>query len=218
MQKDKSQNQTRGKMKLTKMLRTGKPLKIFSISKEDLKVFSKEAKTYGITYCVLRDKNNKEENAMIDVIVKEDDASRINRIVEKFKLTTVDTGRIESEVTKSIENREVQKKEMGVQEKSKEQQLEEVLSDKPLQKEQNTNENFNVAKTEKSPLSKPSLMTSKMQEGVSKEATKPSVKKELAELKVEAEKLDNQKNKEKTNTKTKINKQKKSKTKIKSNR
>ena len=138
MQKDKSQNQTRGKMKLTKMLRTGKPLKIFSISKEDLKVFSKEAKTYGITYCALRDKNSKEENAMIDVIVKEDDASRINRIVEKFKLTTVDTGRIESEVTKSIENREVQKKEMGVQEKSKEQQLEEVLSDKPLQKEQNT--------------------------------------------------------------------------------
>ena len=218
MQKDKSQNQTRGKMKLTKMLRTGKPLKIFSISKEDLKVFSKEAKTYGITYCVLRDKNNKEENAMIDVIVKEDDASRINRIVEKFKLTTVDTGRIESEVTKSIENREVQKKEMGVQEKSKEQQLEEVLSDKPLQREQNTNENFNVAKTEKSPLSKPSSMTSKMQEGVSKEVTKPSVKKELAELKVEAEKLDNQKNKDKTKNKAKTNKQKKSKTKTKSNR
>ena len=218
MQKDKSQNQTRGKMKLVKMLRTGKPLKIFSISKEDLKVFSKEAKTYGITYCALRDKNSKEENAMIDVIVKEDDASRINRIVEKFKLTTVDTGRIESEVTKSIENREVQKKEMGVQEKSKEQQLEEVLSDKPLQKEQNTNENFNVAKTEKSPLSKPSSMTLKMQEGVSKGATKPSVKKELADLKVEAEKLDNQKNKEKTKTKAKTNKQKKSKTKTKSNR
>ena len=155
---------------------------------------------------------------MIDVIVKEDDASRINRIVEKFKLTTVDTGRIESEVTKSIENREVQKKEMGVQEKSKEQQLEEVLSDKPLQKEQNTNENFNVAKTEKSPLSKPSSMTSKMQEGVSKEVTKPSVKKELAELKVEAEKLDNQKNKDKTKNKAKTNKQKKSKTKTKSNR
>lgn len=218
MQKDKSKNQTRGKMKLVKMLRTGKPLKIFSISKEDLKVFSKEAKTYGITYCALRDKNSKEENAMIDVIVKDEDASRINRIVEKFKLTTVDMGKMETEVTKSIENREVQKKEMGVQEKTKEQQLEEVLSDKPLQKEQNTNENFNVAKTEKSPLSKPSLMTSKMQEGVSKEATKPSVKKELAELKIEAEKLDNQKNKEKTNTKTKINKQKKSKTKIKSNR
>ena len=90
MQKDKNKNQTRGRMKLTKMLQTGKPLKIFTISKDDLKTFSKEAKTYGITYCALRDKNSKNTDAMIDVIVKEEDASRINRIVEKFKLTTVD--------------------------------------------------------------------------------------------------------------------------------
>ena len=218
MMKDKNKNQTKGKMKLTRMLQTGKPLKIFTISKEDLKVFAKEAKTYGITYCAIRDKKSKEVDDMVDVIVKEEDASRINRIVEKFKLTTVDTVKMKTEVTKSIEDREAQKKEMGVQEKSKEQQLEEVLAEKPLQKEQATNENFNVAKTEKSPLSKPSSMTSKMQEGVSKEVTKPSVKKELAELKVEAEKLDNQKNKDKTKNKAKTNKQKKSKTKTKSNR
>ena len=179
------------------------------------KKIKKEAKTYGITYCALRDKNSKNTDAMIDVIVKEEDASRINRIVEKFKLTTVDTARMETEVTKSIEDRESQKKEMGVQEKSKEQQLEEVLSEKPLQKEQNTHENFNVAKTEKSPLSKPSLTTSKMQEGVSKEVKKPSVKKELAELKIEADKLDSQKTKQKNNTKSKAktNKQKKIKSK-----
>ena len=218
MQKDKNKNQTRGRMKLTKMLQTGKPLKIFTISKDDLKTFSKEAKTYGITYCALRDKNSKNTDAMIDVIVKEEDASRINRIVEKFKLTTVDTARMETEVTKSIEDRESQKKEMGVQEKSKEQQLEEVLSEKPLQKEQYTHENFNVAKTEKSPLSKPSLTTSKMQEGVSKEVRKPSVKKELAELKIEADKLDTQKTKQKNNTKSKAKTNKQKKIKSKSNR
>ena len=218
MQKDKNKNQTRGRMKLTKMLQTGKPLKIFTISKDDLKTFSKEAKTYGITYCALRDKNSKNTDAMIDVIVKEEDASRINRIVEKFKLTTVDTARMETEVTKSIEDRESQKKEMGVQEKSKEQQLEEVLSEKPLQKEQYTHENFNVAKTEKSPLSKPSLTTSKMQEGVSKEVKKPSVKKELAELKIEADKLDSQKTKQKNNTKSKAKTNKQKKSKSKSNR
>ena len=218
MQKDKNKNQTRGRMKLTKMLQTGKPLKIFTISKDDLKTFSKEAKTYGITYCALRDKNSKNTDAMIDVIVKEEDASRINRIVEKFKLTTVDTARMETEVTKSIEDRESQKKEMGVQEKSKEQQLEEVLSEKPLQKEQNTHENFNVAKTEKSPLSKPSLTTSKMQEGVSKEVKKTSVKKELAELKIEADKLDTQKTKQKNNTKSKAKTNKQKKIKSKSNR
>ena len=218
MMKDKNKNQTKGKMKLTRMLQTGKPLKIFTISKEDLKVFAKEAKTYGITYCAIRDKKSKEVDDMVDVIVKEEDASRINRIVEKFKLTTVDTVKMKTEVTKSIEDREAQKKEMGVQEKSKEQQLEEVLAEKPLQKEQATNENFNVAKTEKSPLSKPSSMTSKMQEGVSKGAKKPSVKKELAELKVEAEKLDNSKTKERNSTHDKSNKTRKTKTKSKSNR
>src|SRR5699024_9321564 len=85
MMKDKNKNQTKGKMKLTRMLQTGKPLKIFTISKEDLKVFAKEAKTYGITYCAIRDKKSKEVDDMVDVIVKEEDASRINRIVEKFK-------------------------------------------------------------------------------------------------------------------------------------
>lgn len=218
MMKDKNKNQTKGKMKLTRMLQTGKPLKIFTISKEDLKVFAKEAKTYGITYCAIRDKKSKEIDDVVDVIVKEEDASRINRIVEKFKLTTVDTVKMKTEVTKSIEDREAQKKEMGVQEKSKEQQLEEVLSQKPLQKENNSPENFNVAKTEKSPLSKPSFKTSKMQEGVSKGAKKPSVKKELAELKVEAEKLDNSKTKERNSKQDKSNKTRKTKTKSKSNR
>jgi hypothetical protein len=193
----KDRNQTKGKTKLNNMLRAGKPLKIFTIKKEDLKTFSKEAKNYGISYCALMNRNNKDLDGMVDIMVKEEDASRINRIVERFKLTTVDTTRIETEVTKSIENREAQKKEKGVQEKSKEEQLEDILAQKPLQKDNNLQQNFNVAKIEKNPLSEPSLMTSKMQEGVSKEIKKPSVKKELAKLKVEAKKLDELKNEEK---------------------
>lgn len=216
--KDKNKNQTRGKMKLSRMLQAGKPLKIFTVSKEDLKTFAREAKNYGITYCALKDKNSKEVNEMMDILVKEEDASRINRIVEKFKLTTVDTAKMETLVSKSIEDREAMKKELGLQEKSKEEQLAEVLAEKPIQKEQNTQENFNVAKIEKSPLSKPSSKTSKMQEGVSKGANKPSVKKELAELKIEAEKIDNSKSKERSNTKGKMTKTKKTKPKTKSNR
>ena len=130
-------------------------------------------------------------------MVKEEDAGRINRIVEKFKLTTVDIAKMETEISKSIENRQAQMKELGVQEKSKEEQLQDLLSEKPIQKEQVVPENFNVAKTEKSPLSEPFSKTSKMQEGVSKGIKKPSIKKELAELKVEAKKLDEAKSKEK---------------------
>ena len=214
----KDKKQTKGKTKLNNMLRAGKPLKIFTIKKEDLKTFSKESKNYGISYCALVDRNNKDLDGMVDIMVKEEDASRINRIVERFKLTTVDTARIETEVTKSIEDKEAQKKEKGVQEKSKEEQLEEVLAKKPMQKEQQTPENFNVAKTEKSPLLEPSSTTSKMQEGVSKGVKKPSVKKELAELKIEAKKLDELKTKEKAISKGVVNAPAKTNKKVKSNR
>ena len=214
----KDQKQTKGKQKLGNMLKTGKPLKIFTIKKEDLKTFAKESKNYGITYCALMNKNVKDNDGMIDIMVKEEDASRINRVVERFKLTTIDTAKIETVVTKSIENKEAQKKEKGVQEKSKEEQLEEVLAQKPLQKEQKSQGNFNVAKTEKSPLSEPSSTTSKMQEGVSKGIKKPSVKKELAELKVEAKKLDELKTKEKAISKNVVQTPKKTNKKIKSNR
>lgn len=207
----KDRQQTRGKTKLNNMLRAGKPLKIFTIKKEDLKVFSKESKKYGISYCALMDKNSKDLDGMVDIMVKEEDASRINRIVERFKLTTVDTARMETEITKSIENREEQKKEKGVQEKSKEEQLEDILTQKPIQKEPISQENFNVAKTEKNPLSEPSSMTSKMQEGVSKGAKKPSIKKELAECKVEAKKLDELKTKEKVISNNKVQTSKKAK-------
>ena len=193
----KDTKQTKGKTKLNNMLRAGKPLKIFTIKNEDLKTFSKESKNYGISYCALIDRNNKELDGMVDIMVKEEDASRINRIVERFKLTTVDTAKVETVVTKSLEDKDAQRREKGVQEKTKEEQLQEVLAKKPLQTEEIPVQNFNVAKTEKSPLSEPSLTTSKMQEGVSKGIKKPSVKKELAELKLEAKKLDELKTKEK---------------------
>ena len=43
--------------KLENMLRSGKELKVFTLRKQDLQVFCREAKRYGVLYCVLRDKN-----------------------------------------------------------------------------------------------------------------------------------------------------------------
>ena len=197
----KDKKQTKGKTRLNNMLKAGKPLKIFSIKNEDLETFKYEAKKYGILYCALVDKKHINYDGMTDIMVKDEDASRINRIVERFKLTTIDTAKIDTEVTKAIENREAQRKELGVQKKSKEELLEEVLQEKPIQKEEITTENFNLAKTEKNPQSEPSSITSKMQEGVSKGEKKPSVRKELARLKVEVEKREEVRAKEKNNVK-----------------
>ena len=92
----KDKKQTKGKIRLNNMLKTGKPLKIFTVSREDLKTFAREAKNYGISYCALINRNNKDIDGMVDVMVKDEDASRINRIVERFKLTTTDTARMDT--------------------------------------------------------------------------------------------------------------------------
>ena len=101
----KNKEQTSGKAKLTNMLKTGKPLSVFSVRNDDLPKFQQEAKRYGILYAVIVDKKNKDPNSIVDVMVKAEDAGKINRIVEKFKLATVDTLTIESEITKSLESK-----------------------------------------------------------------------------------------------------------------
>ena len=49
----RDQKKTRGKIRLTNMLRSGKELKVFAVKDEDLKKFCDEAKKYGVLYCVL---------------------------------------------------------------------------------------------------------------------------------------------------------------------
>ena len=53
----KDQKKTKGKIRLTNMLRSGKELKVFAVKDGDLQKFCEEAKKYGVLYCVLKDKN-----------------------------------------------------------------------------------------------------------------------------------------------------------------
>lgn len=63
-------NKTRGKARLTNMIKSGKELKVFSIPNKDLKKFTEQAKRYGVLYCVLRDKNTNGDNVPIDIIAR----------------------------------------------------------------------------------------------------------------------------------------------------
>ena len=87
----------RGKARLVSMLKSGKPLEIFSVKESDLQKFMQGAKQYGIVYCVLRNTKNSPDG-LVDIMVKADDAPKISRLVERFKFATVDKGRIESEI------------------------------------------------------------------------------------------------------------------------
>ncbi|MGN8947024.1 PcfB family protein [Candidatus Merdisoma sp. HCP28S3_D10] len=68
------------------MLKSGKELKVFSVPQKDLKKFTEQAKKYGVLYCVLRDKFSKDENAPVDIIARAEDASKIQRIFDRFEL------------------------------------------------------------------------------------------------------------------------------------
>lgn len=106
----KQEQKTKGKARLTNMIKSGKELKVFSIPQKDLKKFTEQAKRYGVLYCVLRDKNTKGENAPVDIIARAEDASKIQRIVERFELGKVDKASIVSEAEKAIADREAVEK------------------------------------------------------------------------------------------------------------
>ena len=95
----REQKKTKGKARLTNMLRSGKELKVFAVKDSDLQLFCREAKKYGVLYCVLKDKSAKD--GITDVMVRAEDASKINRIFERFDLATVDMAEIRSEIERS---------------------------------------------------------------------------------------------------------------------
>jgi len=181
----KEEKKTKGKARLTSMLRSGKELKVFTVKNADLAKFTQEAKKYGVLYCVLADRKNKDPNAEVDVIARAEDASKISRIVERFNLASVDTASIVTEAEKSRDAKDGQPEpEIGVQEKAEKDKLLDALMGKPVQKEENA-PNPSVAKTEKSPLSEPtSEQPRKSAEGATMTKTeKPSVREELRKIK-----------------------------------
>lgn len=96
-------NKTRGKARLTNMIKSGKELKVFSFQQKDLPKFTEQAKRYGVLYCVLRDKNTKSDTAMVDIIARAEDAAKIQRISDRFELGKVDKASIVSEAEKEAE-------------------------------------------------------------------------------------------------------------------
>lgn len=169
----KDQQKVRGKTTLTNMLKSGRPLKVFSIKTEDLQKFSEEAKRYGVLFAAIVEKKYKD--GMVDIMTKEEDASKINRIVERFKLSTVDMATIESEIEKIKE--EKAKSHEPVNEKTK---MKKEEKKKPLKKEEQQNINPTLGKVKEN-QSEPSLKNKKNLEV----STRKSVREEIKEIKKE---------------------------------
>lgn len=201
----KDQKKTKGKTRIASMLRQQRAMKIYTLKKEDCPEFARQAKGYGILYAPIPVRKGDDT---IDVMVFESDAGRVNRIVEKFDLTVVDTASLKSEIEKSRKDREQQAEPKAVKAGAKEQEgkerpqkgaddqlLDELLA-APIQKEKQQPQNPQAEKTasfqqsaEKSHPSAPTLENrANLEKGTSKEPEKPSVRKELQEIQAQRKK------------------------------
>lgn len=82
----KDQKKTHGKTRLVRMLKEQRPFKFFNVPTENMKEFATEAKTHGLLYVPIR---NKQKADRIEVVVFADDASKVQRIFDNLGLDAV---------------------------------------------------------------------------------------------------------------------------------
>ena len=197
-----TKKKTKGQTRLNNMLKSNSNFRIFTIKKEDYADFKKQAKRYGVLYSALCKKWEQSIDGNIDILVKEEDAVRVNRIVERFKLITVEQTKVETEIEKSEiekgtqtseEKTEIQKE---IKEKNTSQDLLNKLMKKQNIREENENTNpSNIQNTEKEvPSENLSSMNEKNE--IIKIEEKPSMKGKIDMIKKQNE--EKQKSKEET--------------------
>lgn len=183
--KSKEKKSTKGKTNLNNMLKSDSQLQIFPLSKKDLSIFHKEAKRYGVLYTVLVDRKQTKKDGIVDVMVKVEDSAKINRIIERFKISTVDITQIKTEIEKDkVDEMVKDAKERGVEVKSDEERLVDEILSKPVNKEENDSKNVQQAQAGKNSQSVPSS-ESKKESGVASKPTKPSVRETLKNIRNE---------------------------------
>ena len=165
----KEQNKTRGAERLNNMLRSGKPLKVYTFSAKDMDKFKEVAKQYGILYTILKEKDK--TGNVFDVLVRADDESKIQRISDRFNLTKIDTATLKAEILREKAEREKNgesRKETRTdnekgqtdtagqdppipeqnEEEYEEGVAEKLLSEKPIRKEEHSYANPDQARTD----------------------------------------------------------------------
>ena len=82
----KDQKKTRGKTRLVRMLKEQRPFKFFKIPQEALREFAKEARAHGLLYVPIR---NKRQQGEIELVVFADDAAKVQRVLDNLNLDFV---------------------------------------------------------------------------------------------------------------------------------
>ena len=194
----RQQKKTKGSARLESMLRSGKPLKVYTFKADDLPKFKEVAKQYGILYTILKEKDK--TDGVFDVMVRAEDESKIARITERFNLAQVDVATLRAEIVKEQEEKKENDQEAQNPpetehpEKNDSEKLADEMLAKPIQREEPPVENPTAARSDKNPKASPEVLSehssepakpqsdrSMTQEG--KADRKPSVKKKIEDIK-----------------------------------
>ena len=198
----REQKKTKGSARLENLLRSGKPLKVYTFKDSDLPKFKEVAKQYGILYTVLKEKDK--TGGVFDVMVRAEDENKIARITERFNLVQVDVATLRAEIIKEQEEKKANDQEAQNPpetehpEKNDSEKLADEMLAKPIQREEPTVENPTAARSDKNPKASPEVLSehssepakpqsdrSMTQEG--KADRKPSVKKKIEDIKKQRE-------------------------------
>jgi len=96
------QKKVKGKTNLKSFLKSEEELKIFAIQRKDLQSFYKEAKKYGVLYHVIM--KEKGDDGICDIMIKAKDADKVARIANRLEIGTLDTKTINSMIEKEQAN------------------------------------------------------------------------------------------------------------------
>ena len=169
------------------MLKSGKELKVFAVKDTDLQKFCEEAKKYGVLYCVLKDRDA--SDGLTDIMTRAEDASKINRIFDRFGLASIDMGTVKTEIEKNRDKdtgtpgEEIPVPERNDRVKDKvDEFLDAVVSEQNSTSEKQQTENPIMARTAKSRPSEPSY-EARAKSGVgTPDRERPSVRQELRDI------------------------------------
>lgn len=183
----KDQTKTEGKARMRAF--HNKPTKVFVIKAKDMKVFAEEAKKYGVLYAAVT--NKKQKDGLVDVVVNAADAARVNRIADRFALSTADVETIREGIQKARLQQAEKARTDPAAEKDGHTVDDATLGEMMGEPSPRANEhkqpievsrpNPTKGQTERSSLSEP---TSKTQEAIDGERSeKPSVREQIRDIK-----------------------------------
>lgn len=79
----KNNQKSYGRISMARMLRENRPLKFFTVPSNRIHEFAREAKKRGLPYVVIRDRKNPN---LCELMVFADDAAKVNRVMDQMQL------------------------------------------------------------------------------------------------------------------------------------